>query len=93
MDPEQKEIDKILSSLDGIGRASANPFLYEKVLHRMELRRRPVQTKVFVRWAIALSLMVLLNVFTWTRVKRDEPSSTLNAVATQLGFTNMSYQY
>lgn len=93
MKPDQSELDDILNSLNGIEKAVANPFLFEKVKHRMESRRHPRRVGMTLRWAMLLAAVIILNVLTWTKVMRTSDSGRAASFAAQLGFTNTSYQY
>lgn len=94
MKPDQSELDDILNSLNGIEKAVANPFLFEKVKHRMESRRHPRRAGMTLRWAMLLAAVVILNVLTWTKAMRSsDGNSRAASFAAQLGFTNTSYQY
>jgi hypothetical protein len=61
------EIEKTMASLDGITRAEANPYLYEKVIDRIKKGRGPVfpSRSLVVRISAACLILVLLNMFTW----------------------------
>ena len=63
MDPKETEINKTLDSLERISRAQANPYLFQKVMNRMEDMGRQVVTPVTIRWALAtLALLIGINV-------------------------------
>ena len=88
------ELDDILKSLDGIERAAANPFLFEKIKHRMEARRRPRDLRLALKWATVLGAVVILNVLTWTKViSTSDQINPAESIASELGFANTSYQY
>ena len=59
-------VDEVMSSLSGIEKPAANPFLYEKIRHRMAagsqaaIARRPGP---LVGWAIAILLVIAANGF------------------------------
>ncbi len=91
MDPKENEIDSILHSLDGLQKASANPFIFEKIKGRIETRATPA--KSMLRWALMALLIIALNVITWTQANQGTAASDLNPIAGQLGFSNSTYQY
>jgi hypothetical protein len=94
MDRQKNEIDEILNSLDGLQRANANPFLFEKIKDKLASRTKPAPDKTVLRWALAGALFLVINVATWTVLRNDtQPTNALNSVAAQLGFSNSSYQY
>lgn len=64
MEPKENNINETLESLEGISRAQANPYLFQKVMNRMENMGKQVVTPVTIRWALAtLALLVGINVF------------------------------
>ncbi len=88
------ELDDILNSLDGIEKAAANPFLFEKIKHRMEARRRPQGSRGALKWAMLLAAVIVLNVLTWTKVmSTSDQINPAETIASELGFANTSYQY
>jgi len=60
----EKEIDLTLESLDGINSAKANPSLYEKIINRMETRKR-ANYNPKLKYALIITLLVLINLFTF----------------------------
>lgn len=94
MDRQKDEIEDILNSLDGLERANANPYLFEKIKAKLESRTKPTRDRAILRWALAGALLLVINVATWTVLQNDtRPANALNAVAGQLGFSNSTYQY
>lgn len=59
-----KKIDEVLNSLDGIQRAEANPFLYGKIKSRIETAKHAVPQPMVLRLAIALAIVIMLNLLT-----------------------------
>ncbi len=86
MEPKESLVKETLESIDGINSAKANPFLFDKVMHRMQGR---TEGRVFkpatVRLAIAfVAVLVGLNVFSllhYTRSTKEQVSS--NPVSTE----------
>ncbi|MEI6507950.1 MAG: hypothetical protein WCO54_05655 [Bacteroidota bacterium] len=60
----KNKIEKAFQSLDGIERSPANPFLYGKVLNRIQtLKADTIYTgKAVFRFALAAAVIVVLNV-------------------------------
>jgi hypothetical protein len=77
-----EQIDKTLSSLDGLQRAKANPFLYQKIRHRLDTRRSGNRIAPALAWRLAAACLLLLgiNVLTWVRFHKVEKASTQNPV-------------
>jgi hypothetical protein len=93
MNQRKDEIEDILHSLDGIRKATANPYLYEKIKNRLESGRTPTGS-TFLRWALAGVFIITLNIVTWIQTReKAAPFNELNTVATQLGFSSSPYQY
>jgi hypothetical protein len=60
-------VENTLKSLDNIQRAEASPFLYGKVMHRLQQNIKPKQvysTRFVVRFALAAVVLFATNVFT-----------------------------
>ncbi len=94
METQKNEIEEILKSLDGIQRSQANPFLFEKIKGRMQSQKSPIASPAFAKWAIALGLITMLNVFTWIKTNSDNrETDSLKALASEFGFTNTTYHY
>ncbi|CAN5123764.1 hypothetical protein BH09BAC3_BH09BAC3_30080 [soil metagenome] len=92
MKDRNEEIESILSSLDGLKPVSANPFLYEKIRNRIQAKH-PV-TQPVLKWALALSFILILNVFTWTQLKgTNSANSAANSIAIEMGLNNSVYEY
>lgn len=71
----QNEIDKTMESLTGLRKAEASAFLYEKVMMRLENKEARVirlAPRHIWRAAAGLALLVLLNIFVWTRARQTE---------------------
>jgi hypothetical protein len=75
----QNEIDKTLESLTGLRKAEANTFLYEKVMMCLEGKEAKVVRLVPRQvWqaAAGLALLVLLNIFVWSRTSQTNNTQT-----------------
>jgi hypothetical protein len=60
-----KRIDEIMGSLDGMDKATANPFLSGKIWHRIQSYSQPVLSRRWSWWlAAAMLVIVLLNAIT-----------------------------
>jgi hypothetical protein len=63
MNGDDKSIEDILRSLDGLQRAEANPFLATKIRNR--LQQTPVMSRAWSwRLALVMTVIVLLNMIT-----------------------------
>ena len=70
-------INEVMQSTKGIKPAEANPFLFEKIAHKIELNRRDeVHAKSFSKgWALAASLVIVVNLISFTYALKDKPSN------------------
>ena len=86
MEPKESLVKETLESIDGITSAKANPFLYDKILHRMQ---NPIQGRAFkpatVRLAITfVTVLIGLNVFSLLHyTKSTNEQVTGNPVSTE----------
>lgn len=90
MEPKETWIKETLESADGIGRAKANPFLYDKVINRMhQARVNNVPKNVYVRWVMAAALLVGLNVVSLVHYHKHRATQNNSANA----FTGEYFSY
>lgn len=73
----QTKIEKSLNSLEGMAKAEPSPFLYGKILQRLQ---RPIDVEAYLpnswlaRLALGVVLVVLLNVVTlWVSTDTKKP--------------------
>lgn len=95
MEAQDRKLEEILNSLDGIKKPAVNPFLFEKIKLRMELRGEEMPKTVVTKWAIALTMIVMLNLFTWVQLntRNVDAADDLQILATEYGFNSVSYKY
>jgi hypothetical protein len=88
----QKKIEETMSSLDGIKRAEANPFLYTRVIAlSRQTNRLLIQPKVIWRVAASLFIIVALNISIGLY---SRPQKVSSSPSTEDGyFTNHIYHY
>ena len=69
-------INEVMQSTKGMKPMEANPFLFEKIAHKIELNKRDeVQTKPFSKtWALAASIFIIVNIISFAYVLKDKPS-------------------
>ncbi|HTY08909.1 MAG TPA: hypothetical protein VMF29_07070 [Candidatus Edwardsbacteria bacterium] len=77
-----EQVEKTLSSLDGLQRAPANPFLYQKIRQRMDGRRAAERVNPALAWRLAAACLLLLglNVLSLVRYHKVETVSSENPV-------------
>ncbi len=68
-------INEVIQSTKGMKPMEANPFLFEKIAHKIELNKtEEVRAKSFLKgWALAASVVVLLNIVSFTHILKDKP--------------------
>ncbi|MFI5140826.1 MAG: hypothetical protein ACHQII_00595 [Bacteroidia bacterium] len=69
-------INEVMLSTKGMKPVEANPFLFEKIAHKIELNKRDeVYAKSFSKgWALAASLLIVVNIISFTYMLKDKPS-------------------
>jgi len=69
-------INEVMQSTKGIKPVEANPFLFEKIAHKIELNKRDeTGAKSFSKgWALAASFVVAINIISFTYILKDKPS-------------------
>ncbi|HXB12527.1 MAG TPA: hypothetical protein VNZ45_11105 [Bacteroidia bacterium] len=83
MEPKESLIKETLESIDGIGRAAANPFLYDKIMDRMQRvgEGKTLQPAV-MRWAMVLGIaLICLNVLSVLQYHKSSQSPSKNESA------------
>ena len=76
MEPKEKLINDTMESIDGISRASANPFLYDKIINRMNnATKSNVLKPATIGWAMAFILLLVgLNILSITHYNKSGAS-------------------
>ncbi|MBN8570476.1 MAG: hypothetical protein J0M18_12670 [Ignavibacteria bacterium] len=87
----EEQINLTLQSTEGMHRAKANPFLYEKVMSR--LNQKPVQTNIpgwnyntGIKYALVMLIFILLNVATILQISYE--TTTVNITKDTFGETS-----
>lgn len=75
----EEQINLTMQSIEGMQRAKANPFLYEKVMSR--LNQQPVQTNIpgwnyntGIKYALVVLLFIALNIATILQITNETNS-------------------
>ena len=96
MDKKDQLINETLISFEGIQKAEADPFLYEKVMNKIQLRKK--EAVVYVknyRWQLAaLSFLLILN--SYFLLKNDTSTTKQNSnssFANEYFGSNNTYNY
>jgi hypothetical protein len=64
----ERRIEDTLNSLEGLQKAESNPFFYTKIEQRLRNTQQGlVSSTTFYRLAFALIILIVLNVFTYTK--------------------------
>jgi hypothetical protein len=91
-----KRIEEVMSSIDSIKRAEANPFLYEKIMYRMKNGKSTaeVQPKFSWQWALAACVIVGVNIGIWAAPATSITSATTDTEQfAESYFTNNIYTF
>lgn len=96
MDQKEEDIKDILNSLNGIKRAEANPFLYEKIMNRMQTAADGGRkTVVYLRVQLA-TLLLFLSINSYLLLS-DSPGKSgaknSSVIANDYFGTNANYNY
>jgi hypothetical protein len=81
--PDMKRIEKALESLDGIQRATPQPYFYTRLKARLDRKEREWSgiTGIISRPAYALAMIcVVLLVNTWAVMNSSDESSQVNPI-------------
>jgi hypothetical protein len=81
MEPKKNQIQQTMESLDGMTQATANPFLFDKVMNRM---RNAGQTQLVkpatLRMAFAVAVVIIgVNVFSLLHFNSNSSARQSNA--------------
>lgn len=91
---KQQEIEKTLNSLSGIQRAEANPYLYGKVMARLQDKPKAAPAFFNLRWQLAtLVALVALNAFTLLTYKNTQSETSSEGTFAKEYFSSNSYNY
>ena len=78
----QDQVDKTLDSLDGIQRASGNPFLFTRIQARLQMEEKNFWSQAFAfisRPAIAfagVAIVIIINAFVLLESRSELPKNT-----------------
>jgi hypothetical protein len=91
MEPKEDFIKETLESIDGIDRAGANLFLYDKIINRMQrVGEGRIMQPAIMRWAMVLGIaLICLNVLSVLQYNKNSHSSGKNESA----FANEYFSY
>lgn len=71
-----ERVEAAMSSLEGMSNAVANPFLYGKIQHKMNLRsQQQADDKWFYRLAYTLLVLLLVNVYSYSSFLKEKPAN------------------
>ncbi len=81
MEPTKNHIQQTMESLDGMAQATANPFLFDKVMNRMRNAGQSQMVKpATLRMAFAIAVVVIgVNVFSLLHFNSNSSTGQSNA--------------
>ncbi len=92
----EHNVNKTLQSLDGIERATSNPFLYGKVMSRMQAKKTEYiyNGKVVFRFALVVVVLAGFNFYTIsTKEKREKEKMISEAFANEYFNNSKTFEY
>ena len=92
----ENKIDKTLQSIDGIERATGNPFLYGKIMNKMQHKKvEPVYNgKVVFRYAFLVLILAGINFFTlYKKEKSTKEKMISEAFASEYFINSKTFEY
>ena len=72
----ENEINLTFESLNGIKPADANPYLFEKVMHKIQ-EHKNVNYGTKLKYALIITLLILINIVTFVYFSGGSNDSTL----------------
>ena len=88
---KEKNINEILNSLDGIQKAGANPFLFEKISNKINspgLEKVPLKFVWLTAFAFVILLLLNFLVFKTINFKQGSENTGMTEVVSQLQLVN-----
>jgi hypothetical protein len=74
----EEEIDLTLESFNGIKPVEANPYIFEKVMNRMQNQKRNNYYPK-LKYALVISLLILINLFTFIYFSKGSNESATSS--------------
>ena len=82
MNEKEKWINEIESSLNDIESAEVNPYLYSKILNRIQVKKETiVPSKLVLLSASALVLLIILNFFIYKSMNNSPSRNDLKTLS------------
>lgn len=82
MNEKEKWINEIESSLNDIESAEVNPYLYSKILNRIQVKKETiVPSKLVLLSASALVLLIILNFFIFKSMNNSPSRNDLKTLS------------
>ena len=69
-------INEVMQSTKGMKPAEANPFLFEKIAFKIEMKESDIiqERSFFKSWALAATFVVMINIVSFLYTLKDKPS-------------------
>ncbi|MDI3318483.1 hypothetical protein [Pinibacter soli] len=95
----QHKVEEVMQSLDGAERAEASPFIYSKVMNR--LQNRSVSARKFLRlsWELAFAMILFtgLNIAAFFYFNQDDnqndDNGSITSLANEYTINSNNYNY
>ena len=94
MDNSEK-IERTLNSIEGIGRAKANPFMFEKIKQRMSGNEKVRSSGVKFIFATALTVIAIavVNISVWISYSSTDYNKTNTTVSSKQDISTFAKEY
>jgi len=96
----EEQIEQTLQSIEGIRSVDVNPYLYSKIKNNMQSGKIPNKQESYrIRYAIAIALIIILNVITLITFPETKSSTSVSTsdnqelFAKEYFFTNNFNQF
>lgn len=92
---QEQWIDEIMGSLQGIQPAEGNPYLYTRVLARLQspITRQPIQLKWVYAIVTVFVFMLVLNVLGWNASTSSDDSVSTTGIETVINEYDLENNY
>nr|MBC7614226.1 hypothetical protein [Pseudopedobacter sp.] len=88
------ELEKNLEVLKKIEKLEVPPFLFAKVIHQFEERKKPQPIKSLA-WTLVMgtSILLILNISVWIKMDKQTHTTDINTLANSLELGNNNTFY
>jgi uncharacterized membrane protein YvbJ len=89
MNKKENWLNDVENSLNGIKSAEVNPYLYSKILNRLQTKtQQNISPKFVFASSIALIVLIILNVFIFKSANSSSNTNDLKKLSTTFNLVN-----